>query len=328
MLLNWYENSTNKQGFGGRVQDAFLAAPSRPAFLAGRSYPDDPTELRNFLDEQFLREGGPGHELNGAQTDAPHLPGLIVPHIDLHRGGHSYAHGYERMHQCGRPDTVFIFGVAHMAEPVPFILTRKDFETPLGTLKTDAECLDRLEEACDWDPYAYELSHRTEHSIEFHALMLAYLYGSDVKIVPILCSMFSDDPYLSKPAELDSVQKFLAACRECVDSPNKRVCVIAAADLAHVGRRFGDEFDIDESVVKHVAERDTEDLAYVLSMQPEDFFASVMKDDNERKVCGIKCIYAALHTLEGKASKGEALHYGYAHDPAGGIVSFASIALV
>ena len=30
------------------------------------------------------------------------------------------------------------------------------------------------------DPYAYEMVHRTEHSIEFQAVMLSYLYGSAV----------------------------------------------------------------------------------------------------------------------------------------------------
>jgi hypothetical protein len=105
------------------------------------------------------------------------------------------------------------------------------------------------------------------------------------------------------------------------------VTVIAGADLAHVGRRFGDAFDISEDVVKEVRKRDAQDLVYAEWMEPEKFYASVMQDGNERRVCGLRCIYAALRTLEGVASRGKALCYGYAHDPAGGIVSFASMAL-
>ena len=52
-----------------------------------------------------------------------------------------------------------------------------------------------------------------------------------------------------------------------------------------------------------------------------------MKDANERRVCGLNCLYAFLKTLEGVAGRGNQLHYGYAHDPAGGIVSFASMSL-
>jgi len=49
-----------------------------------------------------------------------------------------------------------------------------------------------------------------------------------------------------------------------------------------------------------------------------------MKDKNDRRVCGINSIYAALKTAEPQKA-GELLHYGYAHDPAGGIVSFTDI---
>ena len=53
-----------------------------------------------------------------------------------------------------------------------------------------------------------------------------------------------------------------------------------------------------------------------------------MKDLNQRKVCGLGCIYAALRSVEGTVSAAELLDYDYAPDPAGGIVSFASVQLM
>jgi hypothetical protein len=50
-----------------------------------------------------------------------------------------------------------------------------------------------------------------------------------------------------------------------------------------------------------------------------------MKDVNARRVCGVNCIYAALKTVEGSVEPGKLIHYDYAPDPAGGIVSFASV---
>lgn len=309
------------------LKKSFAALDTRPAYLAGKSYPSEPQALRAFLDEQFSREGGPGEALPSSPGEGPPLKGLIVPHIDLHRGGHTYAHGYRQLYLGGRPDTVFIFGVAHQAERVPFILTRKHFETPLGIVETDLDFVARLEEACDWDPYEFELTHRTEHSVEFQAVMLAYLYGSSVKIVPVLCSMFSEDPFFDDPESLASVETFLAACRDCVNDGAKKVSVIAAADLAHVGRRFGDDYDIDDEVVGMVRARDLEDMEHIRRLSARDFYGSVMKDANQRKVCGLNCIYSALKSLQGTATRGEPIHYDYAHDPAGGIVSFASVAL-
>ena len=310
-----------------RVREEFRRADTRPAFLAGRSYPADPDELRDFLDGQFVREGGPGERQDSPPVGAGVLPGLIVPHIDFGRGGHSYAHGYSALCRHAKPDTVIVFGVAHAAEPVPFILTRKKYETPLGTLGIDEEIVSVLEKACTWDPYAFEFAHRGEHSIEFQAVMLAHLYGTDVKIVPILCSMFGEDFEVGEPTARRPIAKFLRACNECARSSDKKVSVLASADLSHVGRRFGDPFDIDEAVVEAVAQGDAEDLSHVDSIDAERFYASVMKDGNQRKVCGVNCIYSALRTLDGIATVGESLHYGYAEDPSGGIVSFASVAL-
>jgi len=309
-----------------RVVEAFARLPARPAHLAGKSYPQEPDTLRAFLDELFTREGGPGHVPATSGTGAP-LPCLIVPHIDFARGASGYAHGYLRLYEHGKPDTVFVFGVSHVGGEVPFILTRKHFETPLGLIETDQEAVEQLASACDWPPYDEEILHRIEHSIEFQAVMLAYLYGPAVRMVPILCAALTPSPDVRDPAEVDGVARFLSACKTVAGSDTRKTAVVAGADLAHVGPRFGDPFDVDEAVLRRIEQRDREDLAFVNAVDPEGFYRSVMQDENARRVCGLGCIYAALKTVEGRAGHGELLHYGSAPDPAGGEVSFAGIAL-
>ena len=311
-----------------RVDGEYAASDTRPAYLADRSYPADPAELRSFIDSFFTCEKGPG-AMPAQEAGTSPLPGLIVPHIDFHRGMAGYAHGYGKLFARPKPEVVFVFGVAHAGAPVPFILTRKHFDTPLGKVETDQEILTRLEGACSWDPYEWEGLHRTEHSIEFQAVMLAYHYGPEVKIVPILCSCFSMEPGRPEPAKLEPVTAFLDTCRDIVAEYGGRAAVIAGADLAHVGKTFGDPFDIDEGVISDVEDRDTEDLAHIVNgaIDADAFYASVMKDYNARKVCGLNCIYATLKTLDGAISQGTQHHYDYAHDPNGGIVSFASVTL-
>jgi len=308
------------------IQATYAAQDTRPAHLVGRSYPAEPDELRAYIAGFFSGDDAPAGGLEGPEPGAAPLPFLLVPHIDFERGAAAYAHGYQALYGAGKPDTVFVFGVAHAGAPVPFVLTRKHFETPFGTLQTDDEIVDRLAAACDWDPYAHELVHRTEHSIEFQTTMLAYLYGTDVKIVPVLAAQFSDDPAHARPGEIEAVQRFLDECRAIAAEPGRRISVIAGADLAHVGRRFGDEYDIDDDVLLAVRMRDKEDLAHVRQPQGESFYASVMRDHNARRVCGLGCLYAALKTVEGRMDSSRLLHYGYAPDPAGGIVSFAAAA--
>lgn len=299
----------------------FAKAESRPAYLAGKSYPEDADALKKYLDNFFTLKKGPGQPLDVTSGETNGLPGLIVPHIDFDRGGHGYAHGYARLAQSKKPKTVIVFGVAHHAPPVPVILTRKHFETPIGTVRCDTEAVDKLADLCSWDPYEHEILHRTEHSIEFHAVMLAHLYGDDVRIVPILCAHFGDN---GRPGP--ETEAFLDGCREYVQESGGEVAVIAAADLAHVGKRFGDEFDITGSIVQAVEDRDIEDLKFAQTADGPGWYESVMRDENERRVCGINCIYATLRCLDAKSIRGEILNYDYAHDPAGGIVSFTAVA--
>ncbi|MCC6153112.1 MAG: AmmeMemoRadiSam system protein B [Candidatus Hydrogenedentes bacterium] len=306
--------------------DAFSRSSSRPAYLAGKSYPDDDAELRAYLDAMYTRDGAPGILPDRSRATDAHLPCLIVPHIDFERGGHSYAHGYLRMAGAAKPDTVFVFGVAHAGAPTPFVMTRKHFETPLGQVNTDLDLVDSIASKCGWDPYSAEIVQRTEHSIEFQAVMLAHLYGPEVQIVPILCGPFMGEEDLASGTRAKEVDEFLRNCRDAAQQSGKRISIIAGADLAHVGKRFGDPFDIDDAIVADVRLRDDEDIQYLATPNPEQWYASVMKDDNARRVCGLNCIYSALKCVDGDVSAGEVLHYDYAHDPAGGIVSFVNVA--
>jgi AmmeMemoRadiSam system protein B len=307
------------------IEEAFAASTTRPAYLAGKSYPEHPRQLRSFLAQQFIRDGAPGAGLDPQHGDGAPVRCLIAPHIDFHRGGHAYAHAYLQMFKQGRPEVVFIFGVAHVAPPVPFILTQKHFDTPFGRLETDQEVVQRLAGVCSWDPYAYEMVHRTEHSIEFQTVMLSYLFGPEVRIVPVLCGTFGSEFGTIAPAALSEVTTFLEACQEVCKALGKRASVVAGADLAHVGQRFGDPFEIDETIVREVETRDREDLGYVTNGDAEGFYLSVMQDRNKRRICGLNCIYAALKTAMPAGGNGTLLYHDYAPDPAGGIVSFADV---
>ena len=309
-----------------RVREEFGHAGSRVAYLAGKSYPSEPDELRKYLNDFFISEKGPGRLPDKTAAETSSAKGLIAPHIDFDRGGHVYASAYQRLVKEPTPSTVFVFGVSHAPATTPFILTRKDFETPLGTLKNDREVTDYLAERCAWNPFADEIIHRSEHSIEFQAVMLAHLLGEQVKIVPVLCGLFPENMTDKSDSRVGAINEFLRGVQEIIGKDRKSFAVIAGADLAHVGKRFGDPFDIDEGIIQTVRDRDDEDMGYLKTVNADGWYASVMKDKNERKVCGISCIYAAVKVLEGSVSRGDIIQYDYAPDPFGGIVSFAAVA--
>lgn len=289
---------------------------------AGKSYPQDPDALRSYIDGLFTREGAPGQPPAAQPGDGPPPRCVVAPHIDFERGAACYAHTYLRWHQQGCPETVFIFGVAH-AGGGPFVLTQKGFQTPLGVIETDREAVARLAEAAWWDPYEDEILFRTEHSIELQIVLLSHLFGTAIKVVPVLCGTL-DGGSAAGGDPRDGVAAFLDVCRELI-AARERVTVLAAADLAHVGPCFGDAFEVTDDVLRRVRDRDAADLTHALAMDAAGFYDSVMTDDNARRVCGLNAVYAALSATPGAPAPGILADYGMAADPAGGVVSFVGV---
>lgn len=308
-----------------KTEQEFLQQVVRLPYHAGQSYSSAKHELGAFLSSIFTRTGGPGPLPDEQQSSNECMVGLIAPHIDFQRGALGYAHAYYRLYQCKKPDTVIIFGVSHQGGETPYILTRKHYSTPLGTIKTHHECIEYLEKNSKLDLFKSEIMHRMEHSIEFQVLMLNYLFGTNIQIVPVLCSPLPEDEIIS-PEDVPEIQQFLQTCIRYIEESGEQVLVLSAADWAHVGKRFGDSFDITEDIRNQVKNRDDEDAKMALKIDPEGFFHSVMKDKNNRRVCGLYAIYSTLKVIKEKAHRAEFLHYGQAPDPIGGIVSFSSIA--
>ena len=116
--------------------------------------------------------------------------GLIAPHIDFHRGGPAYAWAYRDLAERCDADLFVIFGTCHAGMADPFALTRKDYDTPFGPARVDQDVVEALATRARQDCFGSELAHRNEHSIEFQAVFLNYLYGGrrDIRIVPVLTS--------------------------------------------------------------------------------------------------------------------------------------------
>lgn len=307
------------------VEDEFRRVPHRPARLAGTGYSAEPEALRRELDGYFVAEDGPGEML--ASPEAPRLTGLVVPHIDFARGGPCYAWGYREATGAMPADRWIVFGTAHVPMARPFALTRKAFETPLGSVDVDAECLEALVAKVGSGYFDDEFAHRGEHSIEFQGVFLRYTTPADqpVRIVPILCGSFHEFVEARRPpGQSDAVEEFLGTLRETLTALGGRTVVVASADLAHVGPQFGASRPLTPGQLGDVEEADRRTLAAVETGDAEAFFRDVAKDGDQRHICGLPPIYATLRVLD--APRGRLLRYGQWPDP-DGTVTFAALAL-
>lgn len=305
-----------------RLKSEFRAAATRPAHLAGRAYPADPAALKNQLDGYFTASEGPGD--TPPSPAGARLAGLVAPHIDFQRGGTCYAWSYREAAFALEADRWVILGTVHAPIDRPFALTRKDFETPLGTAENDRAVVDRLlarvGERCLDDEFA----HRGEHSVEFQCVFLKHLVSGPVRIVPVLCGSLHDQVEAGRPPASGEVEEFLAALRDTLAEQGGRTVIVASADLAHVGPQFGDEDRITSDVLRVIEQSDRDMLAFAEAGDSEGFFRAVARDGDRRRICGLPPIYAMLRLLPG--CRGRLLRYGQWPDP-NGTVTFAALAM-
>ena len=85
--------------------------------------------------------------------------------------------------------------------------------------------------------------HAVEHSIEFQVLFLQSIFGPDITILPILCGSYAQSIYRGgKPEANENVNRFLGALGEIAAREGDRLLWVLGIDMAHMGRRYGDEF--------------------------------------------------------------------------------------
>jgi hypothetical protein len=118
-----------------RADEEYRNAALRPAVHAGASYPEDAEELRAFFDTLFKGQDTVSGE--------GRLLGIIAPHIDLQIGPQVYVPAFRQLAQADI-DTMVILGTSHYSYEDLFILTSKNFVTPLGALPTDREFVTML----------------------------------------------------------------------------------------------------------------------------------------------------------------------------------------
>jgi MEMO1 family protein len=322
-----------------KVEADFHASPTRPASHAGGAYLADPNALRDYVESKCLgaakrgpsetpRAGRSGASRRSNGKAGQRLVALVAPHIDPWRGAVGYGHAYGALAESLAPeaDTFVVFGTSHAPMRRPFALCRKAFDTPFGAIECDATSIDRIAKSAAFDPYADEFNHRREHSIEFQVVFLKHLLGKRrARIIPVLAGLGAQQASKDDPDRDADSSRFLEAIRALVEDLGPRAVLVAGADMAHVGPRFGDARPYDERARERLAMADKGSLARAADGEAAAFWADVATDLETRRVCGLAPIYSLLKALPGK-TEGKVLHYEQTVDEEdGSIVSHAAV---
>jgi len=286
--------------------------------------------IKKLADELRLHNVGEGAPPATLDLPPRSVVGVLSPHIDYERGGRAYAWAYRALRDHGtRARTYIILGTSHKPMAHRFVATRKDFETPLGMVRTDQELLRELETEFSGELFADEFAHAQEHTIELQTVYLRHVLGEHETpcIMPILVGSF--EPMLhdgSRPSEDEEIQEFCAALRRLLARYGDRVGVIGGVDLSHCGPHFG-QMELNDKEREHEIEvGDRVALAMIEGGDPETFFAHFQANGNRQQVCSIAPIYVVMAAMRDLAIP-RVLTYQQAntHDRTC-LVSFASVA--
>jgi len=272
-------------------QRAFHDSPVRPPSHANSAYPEDAADLTATVKEWM---GPPNeHPANG-------LMAIAAPHVSPSGGYQSYRAAYQALGPYYRDRTFMVLGTSHYGQAEKFGVTRKNYRTPWGDARTDAGIVDELLARAPQAIVEEDYCHAVEHSIEFQVLFLQYLYGPDVKVVPVLCGPFARSLYEGgKPEDDEGVRRFFDALGEIGAREKNRLFWVLGIDMAHMGRRYGDDFeaiaDVDE--MADVARHDNQRIERMAAGDATGFWDLVQPGHDELKWCGSSPVYTFLKTV-------------------------------
>ncbi len=276
-----------------KIIDDFRSSSVRPAICAGNAYPDTAEELTAFLTSI----------MSLAQPQDIPARGIIAPHIDVRLGEAVYAAAYQAISRSDA-DLFVIFATSHYANYDLIIPTDKDFETPLGTVRTDRELLSALRAMLPFEMTTDDRAHRPEHSIELELIFLQHCFPErNFTILPLLVTSF--EPFIAAgilPSQDEKVAQIARAVRTVVEQSGRKAVYISSGDLAHIGRKFGDNFDA-EAMLETLAGEDAMLLEHLQACNHNAFYSQIAAVQDTWKICGLSPNYLMLETMSPQAGK-------------------------
>jgi len=248
-------------------------------------------------------EGKTGHGTT-EKGNGGAIKALYAPHIDLRVGLASYVPAFRPLAEL-RPRRVVLLATSHYAESYyplydgkPFIATRKDFETPLGTVRTDREMLRLLEKQADAAGCSFaDRAHRNEHSIELHLIFLQYLWKHPFTFVPLLVGSL-DEMYYVEDGDTGRKVDGMASFLQHHFANDPETLFVISGDLSHVGHKFGDQAPASE-LFGDIRTFDREFLDHAAAGSSRELLQMMKRDYDPYRICGFPPLYTALRSLCG-----------------------------
>jgi len=271
---------------------------------AGISFPNKPTELKDYLNNAFAEF---------EHSEPQNARALFAPHIDPRVGLSSYVKAFSSIRSL-TPKKVFILATSHYSgmyenlyNDFPFIVSEKTFQMPNGSINSHQNFRKMLSPK-KWNQIGVSFNdraHRVEHSIELHLLFLNHIWKHDFEIIPILVGgldelMYSDESH--KQAQMETFAAFL----EETYGNDPEAFFLISGDLSHFGKKFGDNIPAN-SMFNDVKDNDRLFMQAGASGNPKHLLYMMKETYDIYRICGFSPLMTFLTAFNG--INGQILNY-------------------
>jgi len=285
-------NTKHFKLFSNKIEKQFEKSTVRKPALAGRSYPENPEQLNEYLTSFF--EG-----INPSLTQD--IKALYAPHIELSVGQNQYAEAFSHLSNL-TPKRVVILATSHYSgyfpdiyDGKPFIATRKDFKLPHRLIETDRDYLSRLSVSDANNGVTFsDRAHRIEHSIETHLLFASHFWKHDFRVIPILIGSFDEILYHNSGDLAGKIDRFTDQLKALDDDDT---FYLISGDLSHIGKKFGDQTRADLMRDK-VQSIDKNFLEASANLETDQLLKNLASHYDSSRICGFPPLYTFINTFE------------------------------
>jgi len=226
----------------------------RPA-VAGSFYAGDLKSLNKQIENCFLHKLGPSKIPSiSLKKEDRKIIGLISPHAGYMYSGPVAAHGFYKIAIDGKPDTIIILGPNHRGFGADVsIMTKGKWKTPLGELEIDKDVAENILNNSEMIKDDYK-AHQYEHSIEIQLPFIQYIFGNDIKFVPIC---------MTRQDVNTDIEIARALCSAIID---RNILLIASSDFTHYeSQKYAQ--NMDRQAIKTILEFNSEKLYDIIYQQ-------------------------------------------------------------
>lgn len=281
--------------YASNTEKEYEESEVHPSNTYGISYPEDPEELKHFLNEAF--------EKLPTSDPVKQAKALYAPHIDYRVGLNSYVKAFSSIKNL-KPKRVVILATSHYSgmypeiyEEHPFVISAKDFELVNGTVKADREAIQEIADQVRDDELDYGITfqdraHRIEHSIELHLLLLNHLWDHEFKVVPIVVGSLEELFYKADGFQGQQVEQFSGLMSKLFGEDEDTFFCISG-DLAHIGKKFGDDKPAKE-LFEEIRTFDEDFLEFGAKGKPDKILELMSQKYDPYRICGYPPLFSFL----------------------------------